>query len=676
MYKQPDPKYYVILDGQYDWSIVLLSILISCFASFVAISMNERMQKNSFFDRKIWLLLASAAMGFGIWSMHFVGMGAYNIPVSMNYNHGLTLVSIIPAFVASLLAFHLANRPRKSWFIFTLSGIAMGAGIVLMHYIGMESMVMDAQLSYNLFYVIASIVIVIMASFISLYIFDSRKDYKFRRLTKFVMAILLGLAVSSMHYTAMFGTTFYINRNYQIMNSTAHQMNTPFLIMGISVGAVILLLLLMLSVVLDRYIDYRVSFFDTLTKLPNARQFEQIIYRTNSVKSLAIWQINNLEKVNMEYGYQSSDVLVDYVAGTLQKVRIPQVTLYRLKDNQFAFLSQRADELEHFKRAMQVIADSWKKPLLIEDNHIIMESVCAISTIKQEDNVRNLYSHAQSILEHPSTLFEQEIIMYDPAVHTYAFDYKIMEGIDLAMRENQLFLVYQPKICARNQKIVGFEALIRWQHPEFGLLSPIVFIPILERNKRMRDLTDWIIKQACNQLIDWREKGFLNWHMAINIPGEYVSSSRLVAVLQQVTNDSNIDPQYIELEMTETSFVESIETAIYSIETFRSLGFNVALDDFGTGVSSLSYLKQMPISTLKIDKTFIDHVPGSEKDAAILNAIIGLGKSLNLTVVIEGIETEEQVVFLTKQKIDLIFQGYYFAKPMVADEIEKWIVDL
>ncbi|WP_117168176.1 EAL domain-containing protein [Paraliobacillus sediminis] len=674
MYTQPDLKYFIVLNGEYDWPIVFLSILIVCFASYVAISMNDRIQKNSFFDRKIWISLASAAMGFGIWSMHFVGMGAYMLPVSMSYDHSLTILSMIPAFGASFLAFYLANRSDKSWFLYVLSGFIMGVGISGMHYIGMESMIMDAKFVYNPLFVFLSIGIAILASFVALYIFStSRKKQMQGRLMKMLTAILLGLAVTSMHYTAMLGTTFYLNRNYLITNSTTHQMDTAFLITGICIGVVSLLVLLMLSVFLDRYIDYRVSFFDTRTKLPNARLYEKTLRQTSSTKSLAVWQINNFEKMNMIYGYQSSDELVDFIAETLQKVRIPQITLYRLKDNQFAFLTNRSDQLEQLKQAMLEVSESWSNPVVIADNHIMIEGVCAISTITPKDDIRDLYNYALSVLEHPTTVFQREVMLYDPIIHTYSFDHKIMEGIDRAMAENQLFLVYQPKICAETTSISGFEALIRWQHPEYGLLSPIVFIPILERFKRMRDLTDWIIKKACSQLRVWQENGHLEWNMAINIPGEYVSSSRLVGVLQHVIKETQLDAQRIELEITETSFVESIDTAIYSIETFRSLGFKVALDDFGTGVSSLSYLKQMPITTLKIDKTFIDHVPGSEKDAAILKAIIDLGQSLNLTVVIEGIETKEQYSFLTKHSSALLLQGYYFAKPMVADEIEEWI---
>ncbi|WP_117161055.1 EAL domain-containing protein [Paraliobacillus sp. X-1268] len=675
MYTQPDLNYFIVLNGEYDWPIVFLSVLMVCFASYVAISMNDRIQKNSFFDRRIWLLLASAAMGFGIWSMHFVGMGAYMLPVSMSYDHSLTLLSMIPAFGASFIAFYLVNQLDKSWSLYILSGFIMGLGITGMHYIGMESMVMDANFSYNPLFVFFSIAIAVIASFGALYIFSTSRKRKTRgSLIKAVTSIFLGLAVTSMHYTAMFGTTFYLNRNYLVTDGTTHQMNTPLLITGISIGVVSLLVLLMLSVFLDRYIDYRVSFFDTRTKLPNARLYEKAIRQTSSSKSLAVWQINNFEKMNMVYGYQSSDELIDYVVDTLKKVHIPQLTLYRLRDNQFAFLLNRSDHLERLKLAMKEVSQGWDNPVLISDNHIMIEGACAISTITHKDDIRDLYNHALSVLEHPTTGFQQEVVLYDSAVHTYSFDHKIMEGIDRAMVENQLFLVYQPKVWADTMSTLGFETLIRWQHPEYGLLSPAVFIPILERYKRMRDLTDWIIKKACRQLVDWQEEGHIEWSIAINIPGEYVSSSRLVGVLQHVIKETQLDAQKIELEITETSFVESIDTAMYSIETFRSLGFKVALDDFGTGVSSLSYLKQMPISTLKIDKTFIDHVPGSEKDAAIVKAIIDLGQSLNLTVVIEGIETKEQFLFLTKHRSDLLLQGYYFAKPMTVKEIETWIV--
>ena len=240
------------------------------------------------------------------------------------------------------------------------------------------------------------------------------------------------------------------------------------------------------------------------------------------------------------------------------------------------------------------------------------------------------------------------------------------------MKEEELFLVYQPKVCLSPKETVGLEALLRWNHPKYGFLSPAVFVPILEEYDRMVKVTDWIIDRVCQQIANWKLENISFKQVAINIPGEYVTSPLLLKLLTQKINEYGLEPSQIELEITENSFVKNMEEAMRAVAVFRKEGFSVALDDFGTGVSSLSYLKQMQISTLKIDKSFIDDVPISPKDSAIIQAIVTLGESLNLTVVIEGVETKKQVNFLRKASKNPIFQGYYFAKPMQPYDLIKW----
>ena len=240
------------------------------------------------------------------------------------------------------------------------------------------------------------------------------------------------------------------------------------------------------------------------------------------------------------------------------------------------------------------------------------------------------------------------------------------------MKNHDLFLVYQPKIAPTKNIVIGVEALIRWQHPRHGFLSPAIFLPIFEANNRMNDLTDWIINEVCIQLKDWQQDELLPKRVAINIPGPYLTSNRLMDVLKSTTKKHGIPPEAIELEITETSFVKTITGAEKAVNEFCKAGFSVALDDFGTGVSSLSYLKRIPVTTLKIDKSFIDDVPASTKDASIIKSVVQLGKSLNMEVIVEGVETEEQVQFLIENCHAPHIQGYYFAKPMKPDELLNW----
>jgi len=659
--------------GEYSISIILLSVAIASFSSYTAISMNERMQENSFFHRNLWLILASIAMGFGIWSMHFVGMGAYLLPISMTYEPWLTFLSIVPAIGSSFLAFYLVNRIQKSIGTILISGVAMGIGISAMHYIGMASMVSDAVYTYDRTIFSASVAIAISISFIAIYIFSSLRHLMKNKLLKIVTSLVMGLAVSSMHYTGLMGTTYYIHRDKIDSLHEIHKRDMNYLTISVSIGLGLLLLLLLLSSFIDRYIDYRVNYFESLTGIPNRRSFEKMLNSPTYDGSLAMWYIPNLEKINVEQGYIFGDKVIQYLGHLFSQWTSPSMKLYQLQGKRFVFLIQDADGIAEIERTMSRIAEQLKVEIEIDGKIIMIEAVCAISTTEEHRNPKRLYTEALAVLEHPSIRFDYQVVRYDHAIHSHSFEDEILESIDDAMHEGQLFMVYQPKITASTNELSGLEALIRWKHPKYGMLSPVTFIPILEQSERIGDVTNWIIEQVCKQIAEWVKLELQVRPVSINIPGDYVTSPILLNVLKETVKNYRLKPYNLELEITETSVVKSIEDAVKALNTLREKGFSVALDDFGTGVSSLSYLKKLPISTLKIDKSFIDDVPQSEKDSSILKAILAIGRTLSLDIVIEGIETEEQVQFLSQESESLIFQGYYFAKPMNAVELLNWV---
>lgn len=670
MFSSSPPSGYIELTGEHSLSFVLLSIFIACLASYTALSLNERVRKNSFLHQSIWLLLASLAMAFGIWSMHFIGMSAFSLPIAMHFNHFWTFISIIPAVLAAFIAFYLISRPSQSFVSFTFAGVTMGAGIAAMHYTGMGAMMTTAVYRYDVGLFILSIVIAIVVSFVALYIFSRLKKLMEKWVMKLATALLMGLAVSSMHYTGMSAVSFFVHPSDVISGHASHG-NMNMLITPVAIGMLFLLVMLLFSSLIDRYIDYRISYFDGPTRLPNRRLFEKMLNTPAERCSLAIWHFHNLEQINQSYGYTFGEQVLETIACTLRDAHPGFTDLYRIDSNRFAFLAPDV-EPDILIQAMKAISLKWKEPLQIEEKWVDLASVCAVSSVSGTDTFHQLHAEALAVLEYPLLAHKHDVILYDPAIHTFSFEQEILGGLTKAMERDDLFLVYQPKIMADTKRLTGFEALVRWQHTDHGMLSPGVFIPILEQHHRINELTDWVIDRAARQITEWEKGGLLNQKIAVNIPGEYVTSPRLAATLKKVLERYKIEPRQLELEITETSVAQSAESAIRAIGSFRAQGFSVALDDFGTGVSSLSFLRQMPITTLKIDKSFVDEVPISDKDSAILHAIITLGQSLNLHIVIEGVEKAEQVRFLTETARSLIVQGYYYAKPMVPDELADW----
>ncbi|WP_338751166.1 putative bifunctional diguanylate cyclase/phosphodiesterase [Bacillus sp. FJAT-52991] len=672
MFLTPSTAQYDVLQGEYSIPIIALSVLIAWAAAYTSLSMGERSHKSSFFHQNLWLVLAATSMGIGIWSMHFVGMNALALPVYIHYDRILIVVSILSTMLASFLAFYVSSRSRRTKKTYLITGLVMGTGISVMHYVGMAAMKMEGVIySYDIGLSIASFLLAVFVSCVALYLFYMLQHQSERFLIRIAIALILGLAISIVCVTEMAGVTFYVPNDYLLMNGESQWMDVLFLVKSVSASIALLLCLFLFSSMLDRYAEHQLRYFDSLTKLPNRRRFERNI--TNfSYGALAVWHLHDLESLNRAHGYTFVDEVIQEMSHLLTSTKPPLIDLYRLDGHRFAYVARDSKGVYALQKAMERTAELLKQPILIKEQQVKLQTVCAFAISSIDEKSLDLYSQVMAVLSHPTIRFQHEIIYYDPVVHNQSFAQSIMDDVERAMAENELYVVYQPKVSTAMQKMIGVEALLRWEHPEHGFLSPAVFIPILEKHDRMMDVTDWLIDQVCQQIQAWQTNRKHNWPVAINIPGNYVTSPRLLNYLMGRMECYQIDPQYLELEITETSFVKTIDGAIEAVNKFREKGLAVALDDFGTGVSSLSYLKKIPISTLKIDKSFVDDVPQSEKDAAIIQSIISLGESLKLNVVIEGVETKEQVDYLATTCNSLAIQGYYYSKPLKAPEVVEW----
>ena len=674
MFSIPDYQNISILHGDYSAPLIILSVLIACFASYAALFMNQRIQENGFFPKTFWLLLSSVAMGLGIWSMHFIGMSAFMLPLPMDNDLFLTILSMFPAIIASYIAFNFANKySNQSLRAYSVVGVIMGLGIASMHYLGMAAMKTKAMYYYKPGLFILSIVIAVVVSMIAMYVFAALQKHMSNHLIKVIIAILLGFAISSMHYTGMASVVFYVEGPFQV---TDHMHDFQMDLSVIVIVALSLLFIIIgLTRLLERFVDYRLKYYDALTLFPNQRQFEKDTNNLKTTGSLAILQIQDLEKWINQYGYVFGDKVIKAVAEVIENnnSKSHSFKLYRIEGNRFAIYASNDQRFEKLKTFMESITDKLKNPMQIDDYPIVIDTVCAIATSSNKESVLELLANDLAVLHYPSSNYVQNVIEYDPKVHTYNVDRQIVEDLEKAMVNNELFLVYQPKVQSHSRKVSGLEALVRWKHPQNGMIPPAVFIPIVEAaGDKVFDLTDWIIEHVCLQISQWLHEEIEFEQVSINIPGSYITSSRLYEVINSNLEKYKIDSSYIELEITETSVVYDIKHAITAINRFREIGLSVALDDFGTGLSSLSYLKRMPISTIKIDKSFVDGISNSEKDSAVLKSIITLSNSLNLKIVIEGVETEEQYNFIYSMEEAPLIQGYYFSRPLTSEEFINW----
>lgn len=671
MFTKPDIENLHLIEGQYKIGLVLLSFIIAFGASYTAVFINQRIKGKGFFHKNVWLALASLAMGLGIWSMHFVGMSAYQLPIPVTHNILMTFVSILPAIGASYIAFYLANSIHKRLATFISAGVFMGIGIASMHYLGMAAMQIDAYYVYDFSLFMASVIVATLTSFVALYIF-SINDRKMDKIwVKLVIALLMSLSVTSMHYIGMLAINIYIEGP---LDTSAHRHLHAFdlkaVVAYVTVGIISLFALSYLASKFDKYVDYRLKNFDSLTELPNQNQFTEDQRTIKDVQLVAIIHVYNLEKFISAYGYTFGDAIVINILDLIKSILPPGTKIYRTEANRFTIV--QTEGIQNVMVGLQRICTVLQHPFLVNERMITIEMVCAVSQSQEKKVIHEHFANAIAVLQAPTTQFKGEVILYNPKVHTFNFERQLTLDIQRAIEENELFIVYQPKVDPASNIVVGLEALIRWKHPVYGMISPGVFIPILEKAEKISDVTDWLIDKVCQQLASWNESHVHMQQVSINIPGMYLTSPKLSHVINESLLKYRINPAQVELEITETSVIHDIQNAILAVRGFREKGLSVALDDFGTGLSSLSYLKEIPISTIKIDKSFVDGVPHSKKDAAILTSIIHLSHSLDLHIVIEGVETEEQIRFIRALEKVPVVQGYYYAKPLTAEEIEVW----
>ena len=244
-----------------------------------------------------------------------------------------------------------------------------------------------------------------------------------------------------------------------------------------------------------------------------------------------------------------------------------------------------------------------------------------------------------------------------------------------ALKNNELQLYYQPQVSADKRHLVGMEALIRWKHPEKGFISPGVFIPIAEETGLIMEIGEWVIREACRQGAEWQEQGYKLEKISVNLSARQLKEPRLCDIIDSILKDTQMDPQFLGIELTESAIIREPEVAILRLEKIKSLGVKLSLDDFGTGYSSLSYLKRFPIDTLKIDQSFIRDVTTEKEDVALVQAIITMAHGLEMDVIAEGVEVREQYEFLVSHDCDTI-QGYLFSRPIPADKMQAMLKKL
>jgi len=657
-------NHLILIEGQYSIPFAITSVIFAIVGSYTAFVMHDRVNDNSFFPKSLWFFLASFALGFGIWSMHYMGMFAFELPIDVRFNPLLTALSIVPILISAYVAFYLSFKKKHSLKIGILSSVILGIGVIAMHSLGMLSMVRETYHQYHF----RVFVLVFIIAFFSYFLFYTAKPYLQKGYVKLLFSVLMGGMLSLIHYGAMLGMHIFVESSVHIYSQpipVPHRNISAILLT--SVFLIILIFLLVYSFA-DKYVQHQAEHYDVLTKLPNIRMFEQALEQ-HTYKNIAILNVKDLHTCMEETTFLMRESVIKEIASRIECKKLQFSELYRTDFYQFILLSN--DQDTDFVNCLESIQHELNQPYTdFISKKIIPPFVCLYLCLQEKMKLDDLFEQLKK--RSSKLLYTQELVNYEKLLQEKSFEEEIIEQIPNAIAKGQLFLVYQPKFHVKSSTFNNVEALLRWNHPIKGFISPGQFIPILENHPLIFDVTDWIIHTICKQFNAWKDKGVKIDVISINIPGTYVTNERLKKTLVDAVNKYEIDPSHIELEITETSYVDNIKEAISAVLQFRQLGFLVAIDDFGTGLSSLSYLKMLAVTTLKIDKSFVDGIPHTQKDAEILKGIISLASSLRLNVVIEGVENVDQAAYINSNFEDALIQGYYYSKPLPAIEVERF----
>ena len=680
----------------YNFWIVGLSFLIASFASYVALDLAKRVRTTDAVLARGWWIGGSAAMGTGIWSMHFVGMQAASFPFAVGFGFVVTALSWVAAVAVSAIALYIASRSELTLPRLAVGAISMGAGICAMHYTGMAAMEMAPGIQWSKPWVAASAAIAVVASAAALVIFFGlrRLQGSTARWGQLTAALVMGAAICGMHYTGMAAAGFPEGS----VCLSAGQLGGDSMGLLVAVATIVLLTLTMFTSAIDARMQSKaadltkslqtanselqqLAFRDALTGLPNRLLFDDRVAlaversaRDGAGLAVLFVDLDGFKPVNDSFGHRFGDEVLREMARRIAAQARATDTVARVGGDEFVLLLEGRPDTTSAAQLAQRIIDAVTRP--VDGEHEVRLSCSVGVAMFPSDGPRDqLMAHADAAMYAAKRSGGGSYAFFEPHMNAGVREQiELQRDLRQAIERGELELHYQPKVSAGRKVITGVEALARWPHPVRGMLSPGLFIPIAERFGLINALGNWVIEEACKQVSLWRDQG-LRIRVAINLSVHQLRQDDLIQRVERALRTYHLDPALVIFEVTESVAMEDASGALEMFERLGGIGVKLSIDDFGTGYSSLSYLRRLQVSQLKIDQSFVRDLETSPDARAIVKAVVGLAHALNLSVVAEGVETAAQRDVLTALKCDEL-QGYLYAKPMSAEMMGQWALDI
>ena len=644
--------------------IVLLASIMAVTGTFVTLRLYRRAARASETESLGWLLLAALISGATIWTSHFVAMLGYRAPIPVTFDAGLTAVSLLVAIVGSGMSFWLTMAIRGQAGKL-LGGGAFGLWLAAMHYIGMLAYHVEGPISWHIRDFATSLLAAVLFSTLALCLAQDRHRGKPWWLAEVMMilAILLMhfLGMSALHISPMEGMEN--GASDAAFQATAVTIFTASLIViatGVSTA-----LIDVRARAHAREEMQRMALRDPLTGLPNRADFhahlDALLIAEAGRRKVAVIGIDLtfLKEINDIWGYPAGDAVLCVIGKRLAEYLRPAGYVARTGGDEFYGVLAFEHEAE-LHRFLEILRDRVTAPIVLAATSVSVGASIGVALFPQHAESREtLISNADLAMYAAKTDPVAHIRIYEAALgEAMRNRAELMTELRRAVEFGGLDLHYQVQQSIVTGEITGFEALLRWDHPRLGRISPAEFIPLAESNGLILPLGEWVLWRACTDAKHWR----LPYKVAVNLSPVQLANPRLPQVVAAILADTGLPPEQLELELTETAIIRDKARSLAAIGEIKALGVSIALDDFGTGYSSLDTLKTFPFDKIKLDRTFVEELALDPRSMAIVRAVLALGKSLGIPVLAEGIETPEQLALLRAEGCDEV-QGFLIGRP-------------